>query len=124
MEQTVVKQSKPLLMMKALLAVYLATGLMLLLLALLLYKMGLGENQVNLGILIIYIVSCFLGGFYLGKKVGNQRYLWGMALGIGYAVLLTAVTFLTEHQITADFKEMAVTYFLCFLGGALGGMLS
>ena len=42
--------------------------LMLLLLALLLYKMGLGENQVNLGILIIYIVSCFLGGFYLGKK--------------------------------------------------------
>ena len=47
-----------------------------------------------------------------------------MALGIGYAVLLTAVTFLTEHQITADFKEMAVTYFLCFLGGALGGMLS
>ena len=63
-------------MMKALLAAYLATGLMLLLLALLLYKMGLGENQVNLGILIIYIVSCFLGGFYLGKKVGNQRYLW------------------------------------------------
>ena len=111
-------------MMKALLAAYLATGLMLLLLALLLYKMGLGENQVNLGILIIYIVSCFLGGFYLGKKVGNQSYLWGMALGIGYAVLLTAVTFLTEHQISADFKEMAVTYFLCFLGGALGGMLS
>ena len=62
MEQTVAKQSKPLLMMKALLAAYLATGLMLLLLALLLYKMGLGENQVNLGILIIYIVSCFLGG--------------------------------------------------------------
>ena len=77
MEQTVVKQSKPLLMMKALLVAYLATGLMLLLLALLLYKVGLGENQVNLGILI-----------------------------------------------TADFKEMAVTYFLCFLGGALGGMLS
>ena len=83
MEQTVAKQSKPLLMMKALLAAYLATGLMLLLLALLLYKMGLGENQVNLGILIIYIVSCFLGGFYLGKKsrkpeipVGNGAGDW------------------------------------------------
>ena len=68
MEQTVVKQSKPLLMMKALLAAYLATGLMLLLLALLLYKMGLGENQVNLGILIIYIVSCFLEDFILEKR--------------------------------------------------------
>ena len=43
MEQTVAKQSKPLLMMKALLAAYLATGIMLLLLALLLYKTGLGE---------------------------------------------------------------------------------
>ncbi len=84
MEQTVAKQSKPLLMMKALLAAYLATGLMLLLLALLLYKMGLGENQVNLGILIIYIVSCFLGGFYLGKKVGTRdtcgEWRWGLAM--------------------------------------------
>lgn len=124
MEQSVLKPSKPLLMMKALLAAYAATGLLLLLLAFLLYKFGLGESQVDLGILIIYIAACFLGGFYMGKKVESQRYLWGMAQGVGYAVLLTAVTFVTERQITADFKEMAVTYFLCFLGGALGGMLS
>lgn len=53
-----------------------------------------------------------------------RRFLWGMGLGVGYACLLTAVTFLTEHQMRGDMKEMALLFFLCTIGGALGGMLS
>lgn len=124
MEQTISKNAKPLLMMKALLLAYAVTGILLLVLAFLLYKLGLGESQVNLGIMVIYIVSCLLGGFYMGKKVKVRRFAWGMGLGAGYAVLLTAVTFLTEHQARGDMKEMTLMFFLCFLGGALGGMLS
>lgn len=124
MEQTMEKNSKPLLMMKALLLAYAVTGMMLLFLAFLLYKLGLKESQVNLGIMVIYIVSCLLGGFYMGKKAKVRRFIWGMGLGTGYAALLTAVTFLTEHQTRGDIKEMAIMFFLCILGGALGGMLS
>ena len=53
MEQTMSKNAKPLLMMKALVLAYAVTGILLLVLAFLLYKLGLGESQVNLGIMVI-----------------------------------------------------------------------
>ena len=42
MEQTMSKNAKPLLMMKALVLAYAVTGILLLVLAFLLYKLGLG----------------------------------------------------------------------------------
>ena len=105
MEQTMSKNAKPLLMMKALVLAYAVTGILLLLLAYLLYKMGLGESQVNLGIMVIYIVSSLLGGFYLGKKIKVRRFVWGMGVGSGYALLLIAVTFLTEHHMRGDIRK-------------------
>ena len=124
MEQTMVKGTKPLQMIKALFLAYAVTAVLLLLLAFLLYKLQLGESQVNLGIMIIYIVSCLAGGFYMGRKGKMRRFLWGMGLGAGYAVFLQAVTVRTERQGAMDLKEAAMTFFLCILGGALGGMLS
>lgn len=124
MEQTISKNAKPLQMMKALFLSYAVTGILLLILAFLLYKMGLGESQINLGILVIYIVSCLVGGFYMGKKAENRRFLWGMGAGSAYAVLLWAVTFFTEHQTGRDLKENLLMFFLCLIGGTLGGMLS
>lgn len=124
MENNRVKESFALPMMKALLASYILTGLALLLLAFLLFKFELGESQVNLGILLIYILSCFVGGRVLGKKMGSRRYLWGMVLGIGYAVLLMAVSYFTEGQSSLNMKDTGILLFLCFSGGTLGGMLS
>ena len=124
MEERISKNVKPMLMVKALLLAYVATGVLLLVLALLLYKIGLGEGQINIGIMATYIISCLLGGFYLGKKMKFRRFAWGMGVGTGYALLLMAVTFLTEHQISGDFKEMLMMFFLCFFGGTLGGILS
>ena len=45
MEQTISKNAKPLQMMKALLLSYAVTGISLLVLAFLLYKMRLGESR-------------------------------------------------------------------------------
>ena len=53
--------------MAALLTSYFMTAVMLLILALLLYKMNLDESKVAAGILITYIVSGFTGGFVAGK---------------------------------------------------------
>ena len=118
------KQARVFLMIKILLISYLMTGILLLILAFLLYKLDIGENQVNLGILVTYIISCFGGGFLLGKKVENRRFLWGMGLGAGYALLLTLVTLTTERGFQGNSKELLLNYFLCIFGGALGGMLS
>ena len=68
MEKRVSKNAKPMLMIKALLLAYAATGILLLILAFLLYKMGLGESQINIGIMVTYIVSCLFGGFYKDKS--------------------------------------------------------
>lgn len=124
MERIMANASKPIQMMKALLLSYAVTGVLLLVLAFLLYKFGLGESQVNLGIMVIYILSCLAGGFYIGRKGKTRRFLWGMGLGAGYALLLMAVTYLTERPFGRDLTEILLMFFICIMGGALGGMLS
>lgn len=124
MAQSETKQSKITWMIKMLLVAYLVTGALLLLLAFLLYRLEWNESQVNLGILVTYILSCFSGSFWLGKKIRQRCFLWGMALGGAYAFLLTIVTWLTQRSIQGDLKAFFITYGLCILAGALGGMLS
>ena len=124
MERIMVNTSKPVQMMKAMLLSYASTAILLHGLAFLQYKFGLGESQVNLGIMVIYILSCLAGGFYMGRKGKTRRFLWGMGLGAGYALLLMAVTYLTEHSSRGDLTEILLTFFICIMGGALGGMLS
>lgn len=124
MEKTISGGTKPLQMIKAIFLAYAVTAGLLFLLAFLLYKLELAEKQVNLGIMVIYIVSCMAGGFYMGRKGKIRRFLWGMSLGTGYALFLQAVTWVAERQGSMDAKEAAVTFILCILGGALGGMLS
>ena len=54
-------------MLKAMLASYIVTGLLLLLLTFLLYQFKLDEQTVVAGIVVIYVVSTFIGGLILGK---------------------------------------------------------
>ena len=110
MEQSVKTQSKLTQMIKMLLVAYLVTGLLLLILAFLLCKFQLNENQIHLGILVTYILSCFVGSFALGKSIRQRCFLWGMGLGASYALLLTVVTWITERKIQGDLKEFLITY--------------
>ena len=66
------------LVVKVLFAMYIVTGLILLLLTALLYKFDIGENVINLGVIVVYIISGFLGGFILGKVKKTRKFLWGM----------------------------------------------
>ena len=49
--------------LKSLLFAYALTGVALLLLALVLFAFDLGETAVDAGIIIIYVLACFMGGF-------------------------------------------------------------
>ena len=53
-------------MVKALLCAYVMTGVIQLVLTLLLYKMGLSEENVNAGIILTYVISTFSRGFVIG----------------------------------------------------------
>ena len=109
---------------KYLLISYIATGAGLLLLALLLYKLGLTEKTVSLIIIFIYIGASFLGGFLMGKRRGSRKYLWGLLMGCAYFVLLLVISVAVNRQMGALPGSFWTTLALCAGGGMLGGMLS
>ena len=51
-----------------LVAMYVITGLLLVVLAALLGRVEMSDAAVSIGIIATYIVSCFAGGFLIGKK--------------------------------------------------------
>lgn len=110
--------------LQALLSAYIVTGILLVVLALLLYKAGLSEEVVNAGILLIYVISSFAGGFVMGKLTGNRKFLWGLVTGILYFILLIVISLGLYHSLQADLMNLATTFLLCAGGGMLGGMVS
>ena len=51
-----------------LVAMYVITGLLLVILAAVLGRVEMPDSAVSIGIIATYIVSCFAGGFLIGKK--------------------------------------------------------
>ena len=111
-------------MVKALLCAYVMTGVILLVLTLLLYKMGLSEENVNAGIILTYVISTFSGGFVIGKLMGKRKFLWGLLAGVAYFVLLLLISLGVYHSLQVAMMNLLTTFFLCAGGGMLGGMVS
>ena len=118
------KESKGIWLLKALLAGYVVTGILLMILALLLYKIDLDEQKVTVGIVATYVISTFVGGFIMGKLVEEQKFIWGLVLGAIYFLLLFAVSFAVNHQLQSNGTNLVTTLLLCAGGGMLGGMVS
>jgi len=122
MNQTTV--NKPLFLLKTLFITYLLTGILLFSLAFVLYKLRLSNTQVQTGVYLIYILSCFLGGFLAGKKLKNRRFLWGMLMGGLYFVVLFLVSSLAGRPMEAGFSYLLPVLGICLAGGTSGGMVS
>lgn len=110
--------------MKCLLCAYIITGILLLILALFLYRFQLSENVVDIGIIIIYIVSTFIAGWISGKRIENRRFLWGFAMGCAYFLVLAGISLLVNHTLRDVTMHFWTTLFVCAGSGMLGGMLS
>lgn len=108
----------------ALLTSYFMTAVMLLILALLLYKMNLEESKVAAGILITYIISGFIGGFVAGKGIAVKKYLWGLGVGILYFFILIGVSAVSGRILLQEGMHLFTTMILCAGSGMMGGMLS
>ena len=83
--------------LKALIGAYVITMIGLFVLAFVLYKFQLKENIIQIGIIVVYILSNLVGGIIVGKSVGSKRYLAGILLGICYFALLTACLLYTSR---------------------------
>ena len=91
-------------LVKALLCAYLVTGMFLLILALLLYKAGLSEENV--------------------KLEGQKKFLWGLGTGVVYFVLLLIISFGMYREVSSGAGDLFLTFVLCTGGGMLGGMVA
>lgn len=111
-------------MVKALLAAYVVTGILLIILALALYKFELNEGAVTAGVTAVYLISTFTGGLVVGKLAKVRRFLWGIVLGILYFALLLLVTVGIYRTFHGSSTEILVTFELCAGGGMAGGMIS
>lgn len=110
--------------MKALLAAYVVTGLLLLAIAGFLYRFQWDEGKVQIGIILTYILSCFIGGFLAGKMMKSRKFLWGVLLGLLYFLVMTLVSVGVNRELQSSSSGMITSFLLCMGGGMLGGMLS
>ena len=109
---------------KSLLASYIVTGILLLVLTFFMYKFELNEKIVSAAIVGIYVVSTLIGGVIIGKLTKPKRYLWGMVLGIIYFVLLLLITLGVYRTLNGDRVSIVTSLILCAGGGMTGGMIS
>lgn len=110
--------------LKSLLIAYIATGVLIMLLAFLVYKFSLPERIVGIGIIAIYVISTFLGGFLLGKNMKVKKYLWGLLCGMAYFIVLVIVSLVVNRGLQNVAGDFVLTMILCCGSGMLGGMLS
>ena len=107
-----------------LLGAYILTGVILLVLALLLYRLQVTKSVINAGITLTYIISSFLAGNLAGRQMKQRRFLWGLIMGSAYFVVLLILSIVVNQSVVAVSESLLITLILCAGGGMLGGMLS
>lgn len=110
--------------LKCILASYIVTAIMLLFLAFLLFRMQIGSQAIQIGIIVTYVISTFVGGFFIGRKQQNRKYLWGLLLGCAYFIILILVSLCVNKSVLGGDSNFFTTFLLCAAGGMLGGMVS
>jgi len=103
---------------------YLVTGIFLVILALLVYKLELAEQTVSVCMIAAYAGTTFLAGFLSGKKVKKMKFLWGLLIGIAYFAILVALSLIGGRGAAILGRDFITTFLLCAGGGMLGGMIS
>ncbi len=109
---------------KALIVSYVITGVLLFVLAFMMYKLGLEEKTVNFGITFIYIFATAVGGLIMGKNMKQKKFLWGCMIGGIYALIIFTASVMMTKNLDAISGDGISTMLLCLGGGMLGGMIS
>ncbi|MBR3834174.1 MAG: TIGR04086 family membrane protein [Lachnospiraceae bacterium] len=109
---------------KAVLVSFFATTILIALFAFIMFKFNVSENVIALGVTVIYVLSCGLGGFYIGKVIGERKFMWGLLVGAIYLVVLFMVSAIVGGDKSLLSENVLSLVLLCLGGGTLGGMLA
>ena len=117
-------EKKSIALLLAVVAALSATGMGVLLLSILMYRFGLDEKKLSVGIIVIYVAATFLGGQIAGRKTKQKKYLWGLLSGVAYFCILFGISMIRKRTGAIPVGELITTACLCIGGGMLGGMLA
>lgn len=124
MEKTIHQNTKIGVLLKGLLFSYIATAFILLILSFLMLKLSLSGSIISGGINFAYIVSALVGGFYVGKKVEQKGFVWGLIMGIFYYIVLMILSILMNQNASLQMGNLFTVFLICGASGMLGGMIS
>ena len=110
--------------LKGLLFSYIITAFMLLLLSLLMLKLDLPSAVISGGVNLAYILSTFVGGFFVGKKLEQKKFLWGLVMGVLFFLVLMLVCLMMNSNTPLPLGGLFTVLIICGLSGMLGGMIS
>ena len=109
---------------KILLVMYGVTAMLLFLLAVLVQQFNWQGSGISVGICIIYVISCFIGGFFAGKVQRSKKFIWGILMGLAYIIVMLVITMAAKHGFHSTLSAFIINLLLCLGSGMLGGMLS
>lgn len=124
MQKTEQKQTIAADFMKILFLMYFATFILLLLLALVLFKLDASELVTKVWLIAVYIISGLLGGFFIGKRTKSRKFLWGFLIGLVYFIILFAVSLMLHKGLDGDLMHLFTTMVMCTASATVGGMIS
>lgn len=124
MDRAFGQNSKVKTLLQGLLFSYIITAVVLLIFSFLMLKMDLSSTVISGGINFIYIISALAGGFLVGRKTGQRKFIWGLIMGLCYFVVLLMVSLLLNGDSTLPLGNYLMVFFITGLSGMVGGMLS
>ncbi|NLK73676.1 MAG: TIGR04086 family membrane protein [Clostridiales bacterium] len=124
MDKIIRQNTKIIYLLKGLFISYIVTGFILLILAFLMLKMDISSAVISGGTIFTYILSGFISGFYVGKKVEQKKFLWGLAMGVAYFIIFMLVSILMNQGASLALGSLLMVLIISAISGMVGGMLS
>ena len=101
---------------------YAVTCIVLIVTAVLLTYTNLSESSVPLIVTITCVVAVFIAGFDAGRVSSEKGWLWGLAAGGIYALLLICVLTWVAGGFSFDARKLTLIV-LSIAGGGFGGIV-
>ncbi len=107
---------------KSLLISYGITAVLLTIGAFVMLKAQVKQSQMMTLIYVVYAVANFASGFILGKAKKEKKFLWGLAAGIMYFIVLSFISFVVNQGFYQNPIQAALALGASAVFGMIGGM--
>jgi putative membrane protein (TIGR04086 family) len=124
MDKSIHQNTRILAVLKGLLLSYIVTAFILLILAFFMLNLDLSSIVISGGINFVYIISAFIGGFFVGKKVEQRKFLWGLVMGVFYFIVVMLISLFLNRVTPLSMGSLFTVFIISSLSGMLGGMIS